>query len=75
MESRCPEDSKNVKTSQAYFFEVFISFSEDFSLTIGISFITFLALTIVMEYRTTMKNVTCDLILDCVGTIFTLIVF
>ena len=35
MESRGPEDSKNVKTSQAYFFEGFISFFEDFSLTIG----------------------------------------
>ena len=34
MESRGPEDSKNVKTSQAYFFEGFISFFEDFSLTI-----------------------------------------
>ena len=33
MESRGPGDSKNVKTSQAYFFEVFISFFEDFSLT------------------------------------------
>ena len=35
MESRGPEDSKNVKTSQAYFFEGFISFFEDFSLSIG----------------------------------------
>ena len=35
MESRGPEDSKNVKISQAYFFEGFISFFEDFSLTIG----------------------------------------
>ena len=35
MESRGPEDSKNVKTSQAYFFEGFISFFEDFSLTIS----------------------------------------
>ena len=34
MESRGPEDSKNVKTSQAYFFEGLISFFEDFSLTI-----------------------------------------
>ena len=34
MESRGPKDSKNVKTSQAYFFEGFISFFEDFSLTI-----------------------------------------
>ena len=34
MESTRPEDSKNVKTSQAYFFEGFISFFEDFSLTI-----------------------------------------
>ena len=34
MESTGPEDSKNVKTSQAYFFEGFISFFEDFSLTI-----------------------------------------
>ena len=34
MESRGPEDSKNVKTSQAYFFEGFISFFEDFSLPI-----------------------------------------
>ena len=34
MESRGPEDSKNVKSSQAYFFEGFISFFEDFSLTI-----------------------------------------
>ena len=33
MESRGPWDSKNVKTSQAYFFEGFISFFEDFSLT------------------------------------------
>ena len=33
MESRGPEDSKNVKTSQAYFFGGFISFFEDFSLT------------------------------------------
>ena len=33
MESRGPEDSKNVKTSQAYFFEGFISFFEDFYLT------------------------------------------
>ena len=32
MESTGPEDSKNVKTSQAYFFEGFISFFEDFSL-------------------------------------------
>ena len=37
MESRGPEDSKNVKTSQAYFFEGFISFFEDFSLTIILS--------------------------------------
>ena len=36
MESRGPEDSKNVKTSQAYFFEGFISFFEDFSLTIKV---------------------------------------
>ena len=36
MESRGVEDSKNVKTSQAYFFEGFISFFEDFSLTISI---------------------------------------
>ena len=35
MESRGPEDSKNVKTSQAYFFEGFISFFEDCSLTIS----------------------------------------
>ena len=35
MESRGPEDSKNVKTSQAYFFEGYISFFEDFSLTNG----------------------------------------
>ena len=35
MESRGPEDSKNVKTSQAYFFGGFISFFEDFSLTIS----------------------------------------
>ena len=34
MESRGPEDSKNVKIFQAYFFEGFISFFEDFSLTI-----------------------------------------
>ena len=34
MLSRGPKDSKNVKTSQAYFFEGFISFFEDFSLTI-----------------------------------------
>ena len=40
MESRGPEDSKNVKTSQAYFFEGFISFFEDFSLTI-VLFATF----------------------------------
>ena len=33
MESRGPGDSKNVKTSQAYFFEGFTSFFEDFSLT------------------------------------------
>ena len=33
MESRGPEDSKNVKTSQAYFLEGFIIFFEDFSLT------------------------------------------
>ena len=33
MEYRGPEDSKNVKTSQAYFFEGFVSFFEDFSLT------------------------------------------
>ena len=35
MKSRGPEvlRSKNVKTSQAYFFEGFISFFEDFSLT------------------------------------------
>ena len=37
MESRGPEDSKNVKTSQAYFFEGFISFFEDFSLTIALT--------------------------------------
>ena len=37
MESRGPEDSKNVKTSQAYFLEGFISFFEDFSLTNNIS--------------------------------------
>ena len=37
MESRSPEDSKNVNTSQAYFFEGFISFFEDFSLTIVLS--------------------------------------
>ena len=36
MESRGLEDSKNVKTSQAYFFEGFISFFEDFSLTINV---------------------------------------
>ena len=36
MESRGLEDSKNVKTSQAYFFEGFISFFEDFSLTISL---------------------------------------
>ena len=35
MKSRGSEDSKNVKTSQAYFFEGFISFFEDFSLTIS----------------------------------------
>ena len=34
MESRGPEDSKNVKTYQAYFFEGFISYFEDFSRTI-----------------------------------------
>ena len=33
MESRGPEDSKNVKTFQAYFYEGFISIFEDFSLT------------------------------------------
>ena len=33
MESRGPGNSNNVKTSQAYFFEGFISFFEDFSLT------------------------------------------
>ena len=33
MASRGTEDSKNVKTSQAYYFEGFISFFEDFSLT------------------------------------------
>ena len=33
IESRGPADSKNVKTSQAYFFEGFILFFEDFSLT------------------------------------------
>ena len=33
MESRGPKDSKNVKTSQAYFFEGFNSFFENFSLT------------------------------------------
>ena len=38
MESRGPEDSKNVKTSQAYFFEGFISFFEDFSLTKSVYF-------------------------------------
>ena len=37
MESRGLEDSKNVKTSQAYFFEGFISFFEDFSLTMKLS--------------------------------------
>ena len=36
MLSRGPEDSKNVKTSQAHFFEGFISFFEDFSLTTSI---------------------------------------
>ena len=36
MESRGLEDSKNVKTSQAYFFEGFISFFADFSLTNGV---------------------------------------
>ena len=36
METRGPEDSKNVKTSRAYFFEGFISFFEDFSLTNGL---------------------------------------
>ena len=45
MESRGLEDSKNVKTSQAYFFEGFISFFEDFSLTISDS-----ALTLKCEY-------------------------
>ena len=34
MLSRGPGDSKNVKTSQAYFFEGFTSFFEDFTLTI-----------------------------------------
>ena len=33
MESRGLKDSKNVKTSQAYFFEGFISFFEDFSMS------------------------------------------
>ena len=33
MESRGLEDSKNVQTSQAYFFEGFISLFENFSLT------------------------------------------
>ena len=33
MEYRGPKDSKNVKTSQDYFIEGFISFCEDFSLT------------------------------------------
>ena len=33
MLSRGPGDSKNVKTSQAYFFEGFTSFFEDFTLT------------------------------------------
>ena len=33
MGSRGPDDSKNVKTSQDYFFEGFILFFEDFSLT------------------------------------------
>ena len=41
MESRGPEDSKNVKTSQAYFFEGFISFFEDFSLTNGITVLSY----------------------------------
>ena len=36
MESRGLEDSKNVKTSQAYLFEGSISFFEDFSLTTSI---------------------------------------
>ena len=34
MESRGPEDSKNVKTSQAYFLKGSSHFFEDFSLTI-----------------------------------------
>ena len=34
MESRGPENSENVQTSQAYIFEGFILFFEDFSLTI-----------------------------------------
>ena len=34
MKSRDLEDSKNLKTSQAYIFEGSISFFEDFSLTI-----------------------------------------
>ena len=41
MESRGPEDSKNVKTSQAYFFEGFISFFEDFSLTMTRTIVEF----------------------------------
>ena len=50
MESRGPEDSKNVKTSQAYFFEGFISFLEDFSLTIGsLSMFTQLAVYVEIE--------------------------
>ena len=35
MESRGPEDSKNVKTYQTYFYKGFISFFEDLSLSIA----------------------------------------
>ena len=61
MESRGPEGSKNVKTSQAYFFEGFISFFEDFSLTIYkliyfIIFFIFCVFITVFTYR----NVACE---------------
>ena len=52
MESRGPEDSKNVKTSQAYFFEGFISFFEDFSLTIFLVLLAICSLCLLKRIST-----------------------
>ena len=62
MLSRVPEDSENVKTSQAYFFEGFISFFEDFSLTNSVIVHNYIPSTFnfsVRELKTSGINVYC----------------